>query len=88
MADDLCDETTIPNARDIARTALEAVNFDTESGIVDLIADLMHLADEVLEATDDAVDEDGERFTMGYAVMFAARRHYEAELPDQEEPAA
>jgi len=79
MADDLCDETTIPRAREIARTALEAVNFSTEEGIVDLIADLMHLADEVNPGHPTDL-RDGYR--PGYDVIFNARSHYEAELPD------
>jgi len=83
MADDFCDETTIPRAIYIARAALAAVNFSTEDGIVDLIADLMHLADETMPITDE-VEDDEEPFTMGYSVMYAARRHYEAELPGEE----
>jgi len=79
MADDLCDETTIPRAREIARTALEAVNFSTEDGIVDLIADLMHLADEVNSGR---APDLRSGYRHGYDVMAAARSHYVAELPD------
>jgi hypothetical protein len=84
MADDLTDETTVPRAREIARTALAAVGFSesTEEGIPDLIADLMHLADEVgPEPYDDDDDLDDGPYTMGYAVCSTASRHYEAELP-------